>query len=98
MFTMYVSDIDECLSNICPARTNCVNTEGSYACVSDNVIVNGVAQALVGAEESRAVVGQSHQPTVLLAAMLAGVATLGVSIAALMVIQRLRKTWRRDRV
>ena len=33
IIVLYITDIDECLSNACPAGRMCINTYGSYACV-----------------------------------------------------------------
>ena len=78
-------DIDECQTNPCSSRSECVNSFGSYSCLEDNAISrsSGRAFGLVSGGESVHTLEaiSNEQPTVLLACLLASALTALVCLA-----------------
>ena len=41
IYNIYVlSDVDECVYDVCPDHANCLNTDGDYTCKCDSGLVN----------------------------------------------------------
>jgi len=84
---MGCDDVDECQLNPC-SGTTCINTYGSYYCLTSSDVSSGSVAALVGGEAAAA--STVSNSTLALAAVLAAVGSAMIVLIVVLAVRRIQ--------